>query len=202
MGNAPDELLFSRAGLHASGASLQYSSLSTPSTYSKPHIQPRTPSSQLHQSHSISHASHHPHHIQHRAHAPLLPMNPVAILARDSPPAQSPVSISCSADDTTSETDYFTNSIWVDHMTQCMNDLNRETWHGEVCSFSQAPFAPNIGSYKGGKNWDSPTDCFNACSACVQKGINNRYIKEVICRADAGHGSNCWMGYHIPVDSS
>ena len=126
--------------------------------------------------------------------------NPVAILARGTPPAQS-VSISCSADGTMPETDYWTDNFWVEHMTECTNDLNRETWDGEVCSFSQAPYTPkppNIGFYKGEKNWHSPTDCFNACSACVLKGIHNRGTKEVICRADAGHGSNCWMGYHIP----
>ncbi|KDQ56582.1 hypothetical protein JAAARDRAFT_295606 [Jaapia argillacea MUCL 33604] len=58
---------------------------------------------------------------------------------------------------------------------------------GEVCG--------EVGWFKGGRAYQSPTDCYTACFGCISSAIDAGAM-DVQCD-DYERAADCWMGYPL-----
>ena len=113
---------------------------------------------------------------------------------------------SCSADDSDAAVVPFAKNIdWVDAMTICVQNLNADNNDGTTCEPKDRKglsLGPTFGFWKAetGKDQD-PNDCYNQCSDCLLKGINNNRAVTTSCQYKTFYAkgpavkSTCNMGF-------
>ncbi|KDQ56580.1 hypothetical protein JAAARDRAFT_295597 [Jaapia argillacea MUCL 33604] len=68
----------------------------------------------------------------------------------------------------------------------CLNGYRTDNWDGMDCG--------GLGWFKGSRAYNSPTNCYDACSSCISTAIDAGAI-DIQCDDYEG-AADCWMGYH------
>ena len=103
----------------------------------------------------------------------------------------------CSADTSDAAVvDFAKDLAWAQSMLGCVDQLNSPTWDGCTATPTDAqnnPLGPPFGFYKGNENFAREKrngfDCYQACFACLYKGIGQKQAVTTSCTWEAGNGA-------------